>query len=119
MSRFFRRTVSLLTIICFLFSNVRVYADAPAGVMLPEGGVIQAGTGAINDRVGDTLQVDQNTQRMVVDWRTFSIGAGGTVNFNQTQGASSLVLNRVTGSSSASSILGTMNAAGRVFLVNP
>jgi filamentous hemagglutinin family protein len=62
-------------------------------------------------------QINQSTNQAIINWNTFSVGAGGTVNFNQ-PGASSATLNRVT-SSTPSSIAGTINAPGTVMLVNP
>src|SRR5262249_19639098 len=57
------------------------------------------------------------TNEAIINWNTFSIGVGGTVNFNQ-PGASSGTLNRVT-SSTPSSIAGTIKGPGTVVLVNP
>ena len=58
--------------------------------------------------------LDLNT---IVNWQTFSIGAGETTQFVQ-QSALSAVLNRVT-TQNPSTILGALQSNGRVFLVNP
>jgi filamentous hemagglutinin family protein len=63
------------------------------------------------------LNVQQSTQNAVINWQTFSIGANGKVVFQQPN-AQSVALNRVTGGE-ASTILGSLSANGRVFLVNP
>ncbi|WP_309262887.1 filamentous hemagglutinin N-terminal domain-containing protein [Lysobacter arvi] len=55
---------------------------------------------------------------MVVDWKNFDVARNQTVNFQQ-PGATSAVLNRVSGSGKATEILGSINANGRVFVVNP
>jgi filamentous hemagglutinin family protein len=82
----------------------------------PAGGRITAGTGSLAS-AGGLTQVNQTSDRMIVDWNSFSIPAGATVNFNQPR-ALSAVLNRVTGAD-ASAIFGTLSANGRVYLLNP
>ena len=65
---------------------------------------------------GNTLTVT-NTPGAIINWQGFSIGANEITRFAQ-QNASSAVLNRVI-SSNPSSILGSLQSNGRVFLVNP
>ncbi len=84
---------------------------------LPSGGSVTAGSAAIVQPNASTLNVNQGSDRAIINWQSFSVGAGGTVNFNQ-PGASSATLNRVTGAT-PSSIAGTINAPGTVLLVNP
>ncbi|ENP2200695.1 filamentous hemagglutinin N-terminal domain-containing protein, partial [Salmonella enterica] len=83
---------------------------------LPTGGQIVAGKGSIA-REGNSLTVTQNTRNMAADWHSFDIGKNNTVQFVQPD-SSSVALNRVTGGS-ASQIMGTLRANGRIFLVNP
>jgi filamentous hemagglutinin family protein len=66
---------------------------------------------------GNTMNVTTNLNRSLIQWNTFSIGQGGTVNFNQPSSVSA-VLNRVMGGV-PSEILGAMNSNGRVYLINP
>ncbi|MDQ0357845.1 filamentous hemagglutinin family protein, partial [Rhodoplanes tepidamans] len=75
------------------------------------------GSATIGTPSNGTLTINQSTDRAIINWDSFSVGAGGTVNFNQ-PGASSATLNRVTGAT-PSSIYGTINAPGTVLLVNP
>ena len=82
---------------------------------LPTGGQVTAGTASINT-AGDTLTVNQSSQRAAINWQSFSVGANGTVNFVQPN-ASSVTLNRVVGSEQ-SVISGALNANGQVFLLN-
>jgi filamentous hemagglutinin family protein len=84
---------------------------------LPSGGSVAAGAAAIASPSARTLNINQTTNQAIVNWQSFSVGQGGTVNFNQPS-ASSAILNRVTGAT-PSSIAGTINAAGTVLLVNP
>lgn len=83
---------------------------------LPTGGRIVSGSGTISQS-GNTMTINQSTGRMIANWGSFSVGAGNSVTFNQ-PGASSVALNRVVGQN-PSQILGSLNANGQVFLVNP
>jgi len=83
---------------------------------LPDGGRVVAGDASIG-RQGDTLNIDQTSRNAAIDWRSFSVGEGNTVRFNQ-PGRDAATLNRVTGGE-VSSIRGAIEANGRVFLVNP
>ena len=83
---------------------------------LPDGGRVVAGDASIG-RQGDTLNIDQTSRNAAIDWRSFSVGEGNTVRFNQPS-RDAATLNRVTGGE-VSSIRGAIEANGRVFLVNP
>jgi filamentous hemagglutinin family protein len=97
---------------------VLVVATFPSSAQqLPTGGSVAAGNVSIGAPQNGTLNINQGSNQAIINWNTFSIGTGGTVNFNQ-PGASSATLNRVT-SSTPSSIAGTINAPGTVMLVNP
>jgi filamentous hemagglutinin family protein len=65
---------------------------------------------------GNLLQVT-NSPSAIINWGSFSIGAGEITRFIQ-QSASSAVLNRIVGQN-PSSILGALQSNGRVFLINP
>ena len=84
---------------------------------LPTGGNVVAGAATLT-QVGNQLTVSQATQRVVTNWNSFDVGAGAAVRFEQPN-ASSIALNRVTGGGPASSILGSINANGNVWLLNP
>lgn len=66
---------------------------------------------------GATLTIT-NTANAIINWQGFSIDAGELTRFNQPSAASA-VLNRVTTAQNPSSILGTLESNGRVFLINP
>ncbi len=83
---------------------------------LPAGGAVSAGSASIANAPGTTT-VSQTTQNAAINWQSFSIGQGEAVSFVQPS-ASSVTLNRVLGSD-PSSILGSLSANGKVFLVNP
>ena len=102
-----------------LLATALLLATAPdsiAGppVILPQNGQFVAGAGTITG-MGSTLSLNQSSQRAIVNWGSFSIGQGGTVDFNNGTGAT---LNRVTGTS-LSQIMGNLKATGSVYLVNP
>ena len=95
-----------------------VLAGAPAwSQQLPSGGSVTAGSAAIVQPNATTLNINQSTNQAIINWQSFSVGTGGTVNFNQPS-SSSATLNRVLGST-PSWIAGTINAPGTVLLVNP
>ena len=81
----------------------------------PMGGTVAAGQASFAT-TGNTLNVT-NTPGTIINWQGFSIGANEITHFAQ-QSASSSVLNRVI-SNNPSSILGTLQSNGRVFLINP
>ncbi|WP_129778587.1 two-partner secretion domain-containing protein [Peristeroidobacter soli] len=84
--------------------------------VLPAGGAIVQGQGSIAIS-GDTLTVNQSSQRMIADWQSFSIGSDNTVRFAQPS-ADAVALNRVVGGD-PSRILGNLSANGRVYIQNP
>ena len=85
--------------------------------VLPTGGSVAAGSAAIGTPAGGALTVTQSSSSAVVNWQSFSVGQGNTVNFVQPS-STSAILNRVTGSAT-STIAGQINANGQVYLVNP
>ncbi|MBI3479182.1 MAG: filamentous hemagglutinin N-terminal domain-containing protein, partial [Nitrosomonadales bacterium] len=82
----------------------------------PTGGQISAGAGAIS-QAGANTTITQSSQNLAIDWLNFSIGSNEAVRFNQPNSAS-IALNRVT-TQNPSQILGSLNANGQVFLLNP
>ncbi len=83
----------------------------------PEGGTVVGGSATINQTAPGTLTINQTSDKAIINWRNFSIGAGEHTIFNQPSAASA-VLNRVT-SDQVSQILGRLTANGKVFLINP
>src|SRR5690348_15338856 len=89
--------------------------QAPAAAQsLPTGAAFRAGAGSIAT-AGSAMTVTQSSARGIIDWKGFSIGAGGSVTFENGAGAT---LNRVTGAG-LSRIEGTLRGTGSVFLINP
>ncbi|MBY0267266.1 MAG: filamentous hemagglutinin N-terminal domain-containing protein, partial [Burkholderiales bacterium] len=92
------------------------HAQVPAPNALPTGGQVVGGQASIATS-GATMNIQQSTQRAIVNWQSFNIGANATVNFQQPN-ASAVALNRVLGAD-PSAIYGNLNANGQVFLLNP
>ncbi len=93
-----------------------ILAFGVAAHALPAGGVVAAGAAGIANSASATT-ITQSSASAVINWQSFGIGAGQTVQFIQ-PGSSSVALNRVLGSD-PSSILGNLSANGKVFLLNP
>jgi len=84
---------------------------------LPTGGNIVSGSGQIDTPNGNQMVIDQDSNKLAIDWQSFDIAAGHKVTFNQ-PGSQSIALNRVLGAD-GSKIMGQLDANGRVFIVNP
>ena len=82
---------------------------------LPTGAQVSSGAASISTS-GNVMTVNQGTSKAAINWDSFSIGRGATVNFVQPS-ANALVLNRVVGNE-RSVIDGALNANGQVFLLN-
>ncbi|MEY4469813.1 MAG: hypothetical protein RIT20_154, partial [Pseudomonadota bacterium] len=95
-------------------------AGPPAPTELPTQGQVAAGIARIG-REGTAsapvLNIDQSSQRAVINWGTFNVGSSGTVNFNQPN-AQAATLNRVR-DANPSQIFGKVNAPGQVTFINP
>lgn len=83
----------------------------------PSGGQVVAGNATIHQETASKIGITQTTDKAIIDWQKFSIGANEHVQFYQPS-ASSVTLNRVVGQD-PSQILGRLTANGQVFLVNP
>lgn len=82
----------------------------------PTGGTVAVGAATITHH-GATTTVTQGTDRAVINWNDFNIGAGELTRFVQ-PGPTSAVLNRVTGGN-PTQIFGRLEGNGRVFVLNP
>lgn len=82
----------------------------------PQGGVVAAGNASIS-AAGPILTIQQASNRAVINWQGFSIGANEATRFLQPSAAAA-VLNRVTGGN-PSQLLGQLSANGQVYLINP
>lgn len=83
----------------------------------PTGGQVVAGNVTIRQESASKLGITQTTDKGIIDWQKYSIGANESVQYYQPS-ASSVTLNRVVGQD-PSQILGKLSANGQIFLVNP
>jgi filamentous hemagglutinin family protein len=105
-----RRTVSA-TLMALLAGFVHSLA-----VAAPTGGRVVSGSAVVSRPNASTTLVTQGTQNAIINWQSFSIGAGEGVRFVQPS-ASAVALNRVVGND-PSRIFGSLSSNGKVFLVN-
>jgi filamentous hemagglutinin family protein len=84
----------------------------------PLGAQVVGGSATVQGQGTAAVTVRQQTNSAIIDWRQFNIGVGESTAFVQPS-ASSVILNRVTGDTGPSEILGSLTANGKVFLVNP
>lgn len=82
----------------------------------PAGGQVTGGAATITTN-GARTTINQTSNKAAINWQSFNIAKGETVNFVQPS-ASAVALNRVIGNN-ASAIYGTLSANGKVFLINP
>jgi filamentous hemagglutinin family protein len=82
---------------------------------LPTGGEVAAGSAVIGAASPTRLTVTQTSARAILNWKSFSVGDGASVRFDNGRGAT---LNRVTGGD-LSKIDGRLSASGSVYLINP
>ena len=93
-----------------------LFPSAPA-IANPEGGTVTVGQATIQQASPTQLDINQTTDKAIIDWNRFNIGTDEQTRFNQPS-AASVTLNRVT-SEDPSQILGKLTANGQIFLVNP
>jgi trimeric autotransporter adhesin len=93
-----------------------INALAQTKPVLPQGATVANGQVSISNPTASSLQINASSGA-IVNWRTFSIGAGGQVQIGLPS-SSSAMLNRVTGAE-ASQLLGSLQSNGRIFLINP
>ncbi|MDD4909945.1 MAG: filamentous hemagglutinin N-terminal domain-containing protein [Candidatus Omnitrophica bacterium] len=83
---------------------------------LPEGEAVVSGSADFSYPDANTMNIT-TSDRVIIDYQSFSIAQPETVRFIQPSG-SSVALNRVRGGD-PSTILGSLLANGKIFLINP
>ncbi|MGH8229544.1 MAG: filamentous hemagglutinin N-terminal domain-containing protein, partial [Steroidobacteraceae bacterium] len=89
----------------------------PAVLAGPRGGVVTGGRGSITNPNATTTLINQQSNRLTLDWSSFNVGKNETVDFAQPS-SSAVALNDIL-SQNPSKIFGRINANGRVVLINP
>ncbi len=98
------------------FAFVSLAWAAPAFNALPTSGQVVQGAASMS-QTANQMTINQSTQRAIINWQSFNIGAGARVQVVQPN-AQSVLLNRVVGQS-PSQIFGQLSANGHVILQNP
>lgn len=84
---------------------------------LPVPSAVWASMGSASmSTTGNQLNINQETDRAILNWQSFNIGKDHSVNFKQ-PGKNSIALNKIF-QNDPSQILGTLTANGQVYLVN-
>lgn len=94
-------------ILLFLFNTPVFAAPNGANVMHGNVNISQSGSNTV---------INQTSDKAIVNWNSFDINKGESVQFNQNS-SSSVILNRVT-NGLPTSIFGNINANGNVFILN-
>jgi len=102
--------IALAVASLFTFTSMMVHAA-------PEGGNVVAGQASIQRQGGNT-SINQASQRAIINWQSFNIGASERVLHNMPN-AGSHALHRVVGGGGASQLAGELRSNGNVYLVNP
>ena len=110
------RRGALLDAAVLLAASVGTMLALPALAELPTGATVRAGT-LSSATSGAAMVLTQSTPKAIIDWTSFSIGRGNTVQFIQPD-SNAIALNRVTGTA-PSAIDGGLRANGQVWLLNP
>ncbi|MFZ9743176.1 MAG: beta strand repeat-containing protein, partial [Chitinophagaceae bacterium] len=113
---FYKIPVFFCAVALLLFSENTPSLAQIAANTLPTGGTVTSGNATIAQN-NNTLNINQSSQKAIINWSTFDVGSAATVNFNQPNSQSS-TLNRVN-SASKSMIDGAVNSNGTVIFVNP
>ncbi len=112
--------------IAYTYADAKKRAAAAVGLALllastayalPQGGVVTSGSVSITRPNAQTMQINQHTDKAIINWQSYSIGGNQAVLYVQ-PGASSIALNRVTGLD-PSLIYGQLAANGQVWVINP
>jgi len=111
MPKKYLRTISFLATFAFIVLPARRVFS------LPEGENVISGNATYDRSQPDTLNINQGTDKIIAEYNSFSIAKPEAVHFRQPS-SSSIALNRVMGTD-PSSLLGTLSANGKIFLINP
>ena len=106
-------TASQILFYSLMFSNLTFIPYVHAG---PTGGNIVGGVGHIHNSSLETI-IHQSSSSMAINWDTFNINANERVQYLQPD-SSSISLNLIL-DTNGSQILGSIDANGKIILVNP
>jgi len=105
---------ALLKSTAFGLGSTLVLLSGPA-LANPTNAAVTTGSASIESASNKTT-IDQKSQDVVINWSSFNVGAGQTTQFVQPN-AQAIAVNRI-GGNAPSQILGTLDANGRIVLIN-
>ena len=105
-----------LILITFFLTTALFLFSATTWAM-PQGGNIVSGNSTITRPDAQTLHINQTTEKSIINWQGYSIGANEKVQYFQS-GSRSISLNRVVGQD-PSLIYGQLSANGQIWVINP
>ncbi|MEX0887146.1 MAG: filamentous hemagglutinin N-terminal domain-containing protein [Phycisphaeraceae bacterium] len=83
----------------------------------PAGEQVVAGGASISRPNGNVTRIEQTSDRAIINWDSFNISAGHTVEFDQPS-STAAALNRIT-NGDPTEIFGNLDANGILYLINP
>ncbi len=103
-------------VLCALLASLQILLPSLVAA-LPSDGNVVGGHADIQQVDSKHLNIQQVTDKAILNWKSFSIAADEGVRFVQPS-VTSIALNRVVGTD-PSVILGHLQSNGRIFLINP
>ena len=103
----------ILITIATLFNTIVTVSLMAEG--LPNGETMVSGVISISQNE-QSMTIDQSSNQAIIEWNSFDIGQNNSVTFQQPS-ISSSALNRVM-SGNPTTLAGTLNANGNVYIVN-
>ncbi len=101
-----------------MISSLFFLLTLSTGFANPEGGVVAAGNATITNPSANTMQINQTSDKAVINWQSYNIGNAERVHYQQPS-QSSISLNRVNPNNGPAKIYGTLTSNGQVWIVNP
>ena len=118
MSFFFNATSIKRVILFVLFLVAFTGTFSPLPILaLPQDAIVKAGSVQFEQPFASRLNVIQNTEKAIIDWRSFNIAGDEHTDF-QMPSSTSINLSRVIGND-PSNIFGKLSSNGRLMLINP
>ena len=99
-----------------LFAGVSTVALTSAAFANPQGGEVVAGSATVTTPTSTTTQINQQSDKAIINWKSFNVDAGESTVFVQPN-ATSITLNRIF-DSNPSVIAGLISANGQIILIN-
>jgi len=117
-SRIATQSLSSLAIAGMILGTTPNLALALDNLATPTGGNVVGGAATISSPTAGQLNINQTTNRAVIDWNSFNIGKDAKTEFFQPS-SNSMAINRVTGAGNdPTQILGSLKSNGRIMILD-